>query len=61
MMFGAERQQIMTGAVARGDGGFNPGYSWHITPGTVSFADQTIELCDGRPMSKAMSITGSTP
>jgi hypothetical protein len=49
MMFGAERQQIVTGAVARGDGGFNPGYSWHITPGTVSFADQTIELCDGRP------------
>lgn len=49
MMTGAEPHQIVAGEVARGNGGFNTGYSWHIKPGTVSFADQAIEVCDGRP------------
>lgn len=49
MMSGAERQQIVTGEVARGDGGFNVGYAWHIKPSTIAFADVTMEVCDGRP------------
>ena len=49
MMSGAEDQKIVTGELARGDGGFNTGYSWHMKPSTVAFADMTIELCDGRP------------
>lgn len=27
----------------------NIGYSWHIDPGSVEFADVTIEVCDGLP------------
>ena len=28
---------------------FNPGWSWHLDPDSITFADQTIEVCDGRP------------
>lgn len=49
MMVGAEDDQIITANLARGDGGFNTGYGWHMVPSSVSFADVTIELCDGRP------------
>jgi hypothetical protein len=27
----------------------NVGYSWHIDPDTLEFAEFTVELCDGRP------------
>ncbi len=37
------------GTLARGDGGFNMPWSWHLLPKTVEVADFTIELCDGRP------------
>lgn len=40
---------IVYGTLRRGDGGFNAPYSWHMEPGSVSFPDVTIELCDGRP------------
>ena len=49
MMVGAEDDQIINAELARGDGGFNTGYGWHMKPSTVTFADMTIELCDGRP------------
>ncbi|MGQ0815491.1 MAG: BP74-related protein [Gemmatimonadota bacterium] len=49
MMTGAENQQIVNGELARGDGGFNTGFGWHMKPNAISFADVTIELCDGRP------------
>lgn len=40
---------IVTGELARGDGGFNAPWSWHLLPETVVIADATIELCDGEP------------
>ena len=43
------QQKNVNGEIARGSGGFNTGYSWHLRPGTVAFADVTIELCDGMP------------
>lgn len=42
---------IVHGELARGDGDFNAPYSWHLKPATVTFPDQTIEVCSGRPMS----------
>ncbi len=39
----------INGEIARGPGGVNGGYSWHLRPATVEFADVTIELCDGMP------------
>ena len=49
MMSRQEDQQIINGELARGDGGFNTGYDWHMKPNTIQFADVTIEVCDGRP------------
>lgn len=46
----AETRRIPSGRIVRGgDGGVNTGYSWHIDPATVEFAEITIELCEGRP------------
>jgi hypothetical protein len=39
----------VTGDVARGGGGFNQPYSWHLEPASVRMADVSIEVCDGRP------------
>lgn len=39
----------MNGEIARGHGGFNNGYSWHLRSATVEFMDATIEVCDGLP------------
>ncbi len=33
----------------RGAPDVNVGYSWHIDPATIEFADTTTEVCDGRP------------
>lgn len=40
---------VVHGELARGDGGFNTGYSWHLKPATVTFVDLAMEICDGRP------------
>ena len=40
---------IVIGTLARGDGGFNLPWSWHMLPNTVQIADFSIEVCDGRP------------
>lgn len=40
---------VVSGTLARGDGGFNTGWSWHWIPTSVHAADQAIEVCDGRP------------
>ena len=45
------RDRIVHGRLARGDGGFNAPYHWHLVPESVTFVDQTIEACSGRPMS----------
>jgi len=52
--------RIPNGLVVRGDdGGVNSGYSWHIDPESLEFADLTIEICDGRPSDvEAGSISG---
>ncbi len=49
-LIGKGSVQIVTGSLVAGDGGFNAPWSWHHVPDTVSFADFTIELCDGCPM-----------
>jgi hypothetical protein len=46
---GGEAPSIPNGVVVRGEPDVNTGYSWHIDPATVEFADATIEVCDGRP------------
>ena len=37
--------QWALGTPRRGNGGFNAPYSWHIDPGTITFAEVTIEAC----------------
>jgi len=40
---------IPNGRVVRGEPDVNVGYSWHIDPDSLEFADTAIEVCDGRP------------
>lgn len=50
LLAGEEAPRIPNGVIVRdGDGGVNAGYSWHIDPDSVEFAEMTIELCDGLP------------
>lgn len=50
LLAGKEGPRIPNGKVVRGDdGGVNTGYSWHIDPADVDWADVTIEVCDGKP------------
>ena len=47
---GQEAPRIPNGLIVRGDdGGVNIGYSWHIDPASLEFADFTTEVCDGLP------------
>lgn len=48
-LIGAGDAGILTGALVRGDGGFNQPWSWHLDPDTAHFAETAIELCDGCP------------
>ena len=49
LLGGEEAPGIPNGIVVRGDPGVNTGYSWHIDPDSVEFADVTTEVCDGLP------------
>jgi hypothetical protein len=49
LLQGEAAPRIPNGLVIRGNADVNVGYSWHIDPDSVEFADTTIELCDGRP------------
>ncbi len=49
LLAGEEAPNIPNGVVVRGDPDVNTGYSWHIDPDSVEFADLTTEVCDGRP------------
>ncbi|MGQ0539400.1 MAG: BP74-related protein [Gemmatimonadaceae bacterium] len=40
---------VIMGRVARGSGGFNQPWSWHLLPETIQVPDVAIELCDGTP------------
>lgn len=48
-LVGAGPQRIVSGRLVAGDGGFNWGWSWHLDPADVAFADLAIEVCDGCP------------
>lgn len=48
-LIGQGNKRIIVGPVRRGDGGVNAPWAWHLDPDSISFADQTIELCDGTP------------
>ena len=37
------------GRIARGNGGFNQPWNWHLVPESVRMTAAAIELCDGRP------------
>ena len=43
------QSRVVHGELARGSGGFNAGFGWHLEPRTVTFVDMSMELCDGRP------------
>nr|BCX01213.1 MAG: hypothetical protein KatS3mg041_1259 [Bacteroidota bacterium] len=55
ILAGRRSPMIVTGELRPGDGGFNRDpiagrrWSWHLDPRSVTFAEVTIELCDGRP------------
>ena len=50
LLTGDEEGLFPNGLVMRGDdGGVNAGYSWHIDPASVEFAQVATEVCDGRP------------
>jgi hypothetical protein len=49
LLMGEVAPRIPNGRVVRGDPDINVGYSWHIDPASVEFADTTTEVCDGRP------------
>ncbi len=38
-----------SGAVRRGDGGFNAPWSWHRDPAQTRIVEAAIEVCDGTP------------
>ena len=46
MANGQDRQKIITGTVARGDGGFNTGYGWHLNPQSITLEETTAESCN---------------
>lgn len=49
LLTGQAAPHIPNGRVVRGEPDVNVGYSWHIDPASVEFADTTTEVCDGRP------------
>ena len=49
LLAGEAAPRIPNGRVVRGDADVNVGYSWHIDPASVEFADTATEICDGRP------------
>jgi len=59
LLAGKEAPPIPNGVVVRGDPSVNVGYTWHIDPATLEFADMTTEVCDGKPsFVEAGQITG---
>ena len=49
LLSGEAAPRIPNGRVVRGEPDVNVGYSWHIDPASLEFADTTTEVCDGRP------------
>jgi len=59
LLAGEAAPSIPNGIIVRGDAGVNAGYSWHIDPDTVDFADMTTEVCDGLPSDVEQGILTS--
>jgi hypothetical protein len=59
LLAGEQAPAIPNGVVVRGDPDVNAGYSWHIDPASVEFADMTVEVCDGRPSDVEQQIITS--
>ena len=60
LLAGKEAPRIPNGVVVRGDPSVNTGWSWHIDPDTLEFADMTTEVCDGKPsFVEANAISGN--
>jgi hypothetical protein len=49
LLAGEAAPSIPNGRIMRGDPDVNTGYSWHIDPASIEFADMATEVCDGRP------------
>src|SRR4029453_19446406 len=49
LLAGEAAPGISNGRMVRGEVDVNVGYSWHIDPASVEFADTATEVCDGRP------------
>jgi hypothetical protein len=49
LLAGQSAPPIPNGRVVWGEPDVNVGYSWHIDPDSIEFADTTTEVCDGRP------------
>lgn len=49
LLAGDDAPSIPNGVVVRGDASVNTGWSWHIDPASLEFADVTTEVCDGKP------------
>lgn len=49
LLAGQEAPSIPNGLIVRGDPSVNTGWSWHIDPQSLEFADATTEVCDGKP------------
>lgn len=49
LLAGGEEGRIPNGVIVRGETGVNEGWSWHIDPDSLEFADMTVEVCDGLP------------
>lgn len=49
LLAGEPVASIPLGRVVRGETSVNTGWSWHIDPATLEFAEMTIEVCDGLP------------
>jgi len=46
---GQSMARIPTGKLDCTSGTYNCGWTWHLKPDTIRFAEITIEICDGRP------------
>ena len=59
LLAGEEAPNIPNGVVVRGDPDVNIGYTWHIDPESVEFANFTVEVCDGLPSDVEQGIITS--
>ena len=59
LLAGDEVPSIPVGTVVRDDAGPNAPWHWHLDPATVTFADATIDGCDGDPSDVEAADDGS--